>query len=48
VPLVRPLTVHVNGPLDHEHVAPLGEAETVYAVIGAPPSVDGAFQVTAT
>jgi len=27
--LVRPGTVHVNGPLDHEHVAPPGDAVTV-------------------
>ena len=38
--------MHCNGPLDHEHDAPPGDAATVYAAIDAPPSLAGAFHDT--
>ncbi len=38
--------MHCNGPLDHEHDCPPGEAVTEYAVIAAPPSLAGALHDT--
>ena len=34
VPFTRLFTVHVNGPCDHTHVCPPGEAVAVYLVTG--------------
>ena len=48
VPLVSPVTVHVNGPLDQAQVFPPGDDVTVYLVITAPPFDDGTDQDTAT
>ena len=38
--------MHCNGPLDHTHCAPPGDAVTVYPVIVAPPSLAGALHDT--
>jgi hypothetical protein len=44
--LVSGLTVQLNAPVVHPHVAPPGLAVTVYAVIAAPPVLAGAVQLT--
>ena len=46
VPFVRPVTVHVSGPLVHEHVLAPGCAVTVYPVIGEGPPQAGAAHDT--
>ena len=46
VPLVRPVMVHVSGPVDHEHWSPPGFEVTVYPVIVAPPFDAGASHET--
>ena len=48
VPFVNPDTVHDNGPVDQPHVAPPGDAVTVYPEIASPPSSDGADHDTVT
>ena len=48
VPLVSPVTVHVNGPLDQAQVFPPGDDVTVYLVITAPPFDSGASHETVT
>lgn len=45
-PLLRPETTQLVDETGTEHVAPPGDAVTVYPVIGAPPSVTGALQET--
>jgi phosphoribosylcarboxyaminoimidazole (NCAIR) mutase len=45
VPFVSPLTAQ-DRPPPVTHVAPPGEAVTVYPVIGLPPSEDGAIHMT--
>ena len=47
VPFVNPVTVHDSAPVV-EHVAPSGDAVTVYPVIGEPPTKVGAVHDTAT
>lgn len=46
VELLRPLTVQLVAPAGAVHVAPPGEAVTVYPVIAAPPSLIGAVNET--
>ena len=47
MPFVSPLTVQVNGPLDHEQVFPSGDEVTTYEEIAAPPFDTGATHDTA-
>lgn len=46
--MVNPVTVQVSGPVVQAHVAPPGEAVTVYPVIVDPPLEEGAVHETVT
>ena len=46
VPAVRPVTVHCNAPVDQVHCPPPGLDVAVYAVIVAPPLLEGAVHET--
>ena len=48
VPFVNPDTVHDNGPVDQPHVAPPGDAVTVYPVRSGSPVLVGADHETVT